>query len=326
MITKGDAFFMSNEKVQILMAVFNGAQFIQAQIDSLCSQTYADWELLVSDDNSSDSSLSIIRDYCKRDSRIRLVLDGVHAGSAKQNFMNLLKVADADYVMFCDQDDIWDSNKIELTLHNMKCKQATCPSSFPILLSTDLRVVDQDLNLIADSFLKMTGLKSDKTDFGYFMSSYLVTGCTMMINRPLLLLVQDAKPNIDAILMHDWWLSLIASSFGCVSYINEQTISYRQHAHNSVGAQRRSLVDIVDALTNMSRVHQNAIKTILQVDEFNRLYGNNLSDECKNQMEAYLSLRCAKIWEIIPCLCRAKAWRCDFISNLGLILAFVWRW
>ena len=313
---------MSKGKVQILMAVFDGAQYIQAQIDSLLSQTYTDWELFISDDNSCDSSLSIIRDYCKKDSRIRLVLDDVHAGSAKQNFMNLLSVADADYVMFCDQDDIWDSNKIELTLHNMKCEEAARPSGLPILLSTDLRVVDQDLNLIASSFLKMTGLKFDKTDFGYFMSSCLVTGCTMMINRPLLLLAQNAEPNIDAILMHDWWLSLIASAYGHVSYINKQTISYRQHAHNSVGAQRRS---VIDALANMSRVHQNAIKTVLQVDEFKRLYGNDLSDEYKNQMEAYLSLSHAKIWQIIPCLCRSRAWRCDTVANLGLILAFAWH-
>ena len=132
-----------DSRIQILLAVFSGAQYLEEQIESLRAQTYSDWELLISDDGSSDGSLEIIDYYCNLDSRIYWVLDGIVAGSAKRNFFNLLGLAKADYVMFCDQDDVWDENKIEVTLNRMREVESR-NSGMPILVSTDLRVVDQN--------------------------------------------------------------------------------------------------------------------------------------------------------------------------------------
>ena len=132
-----------DSRIQILLAVFSGAQYLEEQIESLRAQTYSVWELLISDDGSSDGSLEIIDYYCNLDSRIYLVLDGIVAGSAKRNFFNLLGLAKADYVMFCDQDDVWDENKIEVTLNRMREVESR-NSGMPILVSTDLRVVDQN--------------------------------------------------------------------------------------------------------------------------------------------------------------------------------------
>lgn len=167
--------------VQILMAVYNGEEYLSAQIESILAQSYEDWELLISDDCSSDSSLEVVKKYCKVDSRIRLVLDGAHFGSAKAHFMALIREASAPYVMTCDQDDVWDSNKIELTLNEMRRHE---DGEKPLLVCTDLRVVDQDLNQISPSFLAYSGMDASKLDFGYFLASCLVTGCTMMMNPP----------------------------------------------------------------------------------------------------------------------------------------------
>lgn len=312
---------MEDSRIQILLAVFNGAQYLEAQIESLRAQTYPDWELLISDDGSSDGSLEIIDFYCNLDSRIHLVLDGVVAGSAKLNFFNLLGLAKADYVMFCDQDDVWDEDKIEVTLNRMR-EVESHNSEMPILVATDLRVVDQNLNLISESFLKMSGMKSSKTDFGYFMSSCLVTGCTMMANRSLCALVQRVDLNPDPVLMHDWWLSLVASAFGRVSYINSQTISYRQHGSNSVGAKKRS---ILNALMTIEDMHQHMLETIDQVDEFKRVYGADLGEGIRKQMESYLSIRNIRPWCVPACLSAAGAWRDDTLGNIGMVLALIWR-
>ena len=312
---------MEDSEIQILLAVFNGAQYLEAQIESLRAQSYSNWELLISDDGSSDGSTEIIDFYCKLDSRIHLVLDGVVAGSAKRNFFNLLNLADSDYVMFCDQDDVWDDDKIEKTLNRMHDIEARY-SRMPVLVSTDLRVVDQNLDLISESFLRMSGMKSSKVDFGYFMSSCLVTGCTMMINRSLCDLVQRVSLNLDSVLMHDWWLSLVASAFGQVSYIDSQTISYRQHGSNSVGAKKRS---IFNALVTIKDMHQHMMETIDQVNEFRRVYGADLDDDNRKQMESYLSIRSVGAWRVPAQLSAAGAWRDDILGNIGMILAIIWK-
>ena len=226
--------------VQILMAVYNGEPYLAEQLDSIIAQKFSDWELLVSDDNSSDGSLAVVQDYCKQDSRIRIVLQDGHYGSAKSHFMALTKEADAPYVMYADQDDVWDQDKISLTLKELKAFEKQGGVNPPLLVCTDLRLVDNNLKPISSSLLEYSNMDASKLDFGYFLASCLVTGCTMMINRSLLLLLQEGC-NEERIMMHDWWASLVASAFGKIIYLNKQTISYRQHGDNSVGAVKFSL-------------------------------------------------------------------------------------
>ena len=211
--------------VQIVMAVYNGGKYLVEQLESLRAQTFTDWELLVSDDGSTDESLPIIKRYCEADNRMKLVLEDRHYGGAKQHFMALFGFADAPYVMACDQDDVWDANKIEVTLATMRANEN---GEKPLLVCTDLRVVDESLNLVSPSFLDYSGMDASKLDMGYFLASCLVTGCTMMVNRCLLELLQK-KVDADRIVMHDWWASLVASAFGEVVYLRRSTISYRQH-------------------------------------------------------------------------------------------------
>ena len=313
----------SDEKpqIQILMCVYNGAAYIEDQLKSILVQTYENWELLISDDCSSDSSISIINRYVELDSRIRLVSSGVRYGSAKQNFLNLLTFADSSYVMFCDQDDVWDKNKVQITLETMIAREILLPAS-PVLIATDLRVVDSELNIISDSFLKMTSIKSTKTSLGYFMSSALVTGCTMMLNRPLVNLVVGASPSLDKIIMHDWWISLIAAAFGSVYYLNEPTISYRQHGDNSVGATRRS---ITKAILSLRAMHSHMLDTVVQVQEFKSLYNSFLTSEQLRMIDNYISLGSCGVFEIPFLLHRADAWRNDILGNLGMVIAFAWK-
>lgn len=309
---------MDRPKIQILMAVFNGESYLSDQIKSIQSQTYSNWELLISDDGSTDGSLDIIKNAIDEDHRIRMVLDAKQYGSAKKHFMALTEIATSDYVMYSDQDDIWDNDKIEITLDEMIQAEKNHPHK-PILVSTDLRVVDSNLGLLHPSFLRMSGMKSSKRDFGYFLSSCLVTGCTMMINRELRQ-IATRSVNIDKIIMHDWWLSLIASAFGYVCYIPKATISYRQHGDNSVGAEKRS---ILTALLSLKLMHHRMMLTIEQDSEFYNCYKEQLVGENRRQIISYLQLRDANAFQIIPCLTKANAWRDDWLGNLGMIIRFI---
>lgn len=303
-------------KVQILMAVFNGEPYLREQLDSLVSQSFSNWELLVSDDCSTDGSLKVLEEYAARDNRIKIVLEGSHYGSAKLHFMALIGLADSPYVMTCDQDDVWDPDKIEVTLNAMRdCEKG----DKPILVCTDLRVVDEGLNIIFPSFLEYSGMDASKLDFGYFLASCLVTGCTMMVNKPLLRLLQvpidDSK-----IVMHDWWASLVAAAFGKVVHLDRATISYRQHGDNSVGAERFT---VRSALSAIDQKKKTALETFNQVEELDRVFGDRLPSQLKNQLGAYLKIKKANPLARIGLMSKSDVWRHGFLRNAGTLLTFM---
>lgn len=305
-------------RIQILMAVYNGSQFLADQMDSLLNQTYPNIEILVSDDCSTDNSLSILEGYALRDSRVKLVLQNQRYGSAKEHFMALFQLADAPYVMTSDQDDVWDSTKVEKTLETMLANEVA--PAFPVLVCTDLRVVDQNLTPIAPSFLRYSGMDASKLDFGYFLASCLVTGCTMMINAPLLELMK-APVDSKKIVMHDWWASLVAAAFGRVVYSNQQTISYRQHQNNSVGAERFS---ISGAIASLGEKKATELSTFPQVEEFVRLFGKKCPSEYYSQAKSYMKIRdCLNPISKLRLAGRADVWRHGILRNLATALTLL---
>lgn len=221
------------ELIQILLATYNGEKYIKTQLESLFNQTYTDFEILVSDDGSSDRTIEIIADFQKEHpDKLRFIPDKTPSGGAKNNFFKLMGYADADYIMFCDQDDYWLPEKIELTLKKMKETEKEC---IPTLVHTDLSVSDQNLNVLHKSFFKMQHFERNmKLNLGKSIAQNTVTGCTVMINRPLLELARH--DNHESIIMHDWWLTVLAATFGKVGVLKQPTILYRQHGNNSVGA------------------------------------------------------------------------------------------
>ena len=302
--------------VQILMAVYNGEEFLREQVDSLLAQTFGDWELLVSDDASTDGSLAILREYARRDARIRVVLEDERFGSAKRHFMALLRLADAPYVMTCDQDDVWDPDKVEVTLRAMREAEE---GERPLLVCTDLRVVDGALREISPSFLAYSGMDASTPTFGYFLASCLVTGCTMMVNRPLLRLLQRPAHD-ESVIMHDWWASLIAAAFGEVIHLDRTTIAYRQHGDNSVGADRFTVRRALAALDDKRATERAAIA---QAGEFRRVFAGKLDERRLSQLDAYLKVPTASPVARPALLTKAGVWRRGLLRNAGTLLVFM---
>jgi glycosyltransferase involved in cell wall biosynthesis len=221
--------------VDILLATFNGERFLCELLNSIFEQSYKSWRLVVHDDGSRDETVSILKLYQKKYPRqITIVEDGVETGGPMQNFSHLLNFATAEYVMFCDQDDVWNSRKIEKTLDKMQEIERVHVSK-PALVHTDLSVTDENLNTIQSSFMRLQKINpSWASSLAFSSVQNSVTGCTMMLNREA---VDVCVPISHKAIMHDWWclLSVLVNG-GIVGYIDEPLIWYRQHESNSVGA------------------------------------------------------------------------------------------
>ena len=101
-------------KIDILLATYNGEKHIKAQILSILAQDNENWNLIIHDDGSTDNTINIIKGFCAIDNRINLIEDNIRFGNPANNFLHLLKKSTANYIMFCDQDDIWFDNKLSL--------------------------------------------------------------------------------------------------------------------------------------------------------------------------------------------------------------------
>ena len=232
----------NNHKIAILLATYNGAKYIREQLDSLFQQSCGDFHLYVHDDGSTDDTLKIIEEYRQKYSdRVTVLEDSQKHKGAARSFMTLLQEVDSDYYMFCDQDDIWLSNKVELTLARMKEIEGTtrnAAGTAPVVVATDLKVVDEQLTPIKDSFNADLKIDVFRKHSELICVRHVVTGCTMMFNRAAKEVSLPISPRAT---MHDEWVALcVHFNGGIISILDEATMLYRQHTSNTLGANQAS--------------------------------------------------------------------------------------
>lgn len=221
------------EKVDILLATYNGEKYIREQIDSILNQTHTEFRLLISDDGSTDLTKTILEEYKNKDSRIEIFFQENNLGVVK-NFEFLLGKVESKYYMFSDQDDIWKETKIEKSLNRIE-------EGFDLVYS-DLEVVDENLNVTYSSYWKLKGIYNKIKKYNNFESLYLnnfITGCTIISKKELINSFMPL-PNTSKFVLHDYWISLIISQNGKIAYVEEPLIKYRQHKNNKVGSKKKS--------------------------------------------------------------------------------------
>lgn len=219
-------------KVNILMSTYNGQQFLAEQIRSIQEQTYTDWTLFIRDDGSSDNTKEILKDFERQDSRIHLInSDKSDNLGVIKSFHKLVNHDRADYYFFSDQDDVWLPNKLELSLNEAK----NYPANLPLMVYMDLKVVNQDLEIMTESMVKSQSHHAN-TELVQELTENTVTGGVAMINHTLAEMWQET----DDVLMHDWYLALLASAFGNLVFIDQPGELYRQHSDNVLGARTLS--------------------------------------------------------------------------------------
>ncbi|KRT55839.1 Glycosyltransferase involved in cell wall bisynthesis [endosymbiont of Ridgeia piscesae] len=223
--------------IAIVMAACNGEEYIRAQIESIQNQTIANWKLIIRDDESTDSTLAILSELANNDGRIKVIADKLGPQkSAQKNFSLLVNVVigcECGYVFFSDQDDLWERDKLEKMMMYMHVVEADFPEA-PIMIHSDLIVVDANNNELASSFLRFQGLRHENIfPLRVLLAQNFVTGCASLVNLSLL---KIAAPFPNEMMMHDWWLALCAASTGKLLFVPERMVRYRQHGMNSIGA------------------------------------------------------------------------------------------
>jgi glycosyltransferase involved in cell wall biosynthesis len=312
----GEVYFMST--VAIVMATYNGERYIREQLDSILSSTYQDFELFIFDDGSKDHTLLILQEYeLQYPSKIH-----VHQNTENQgvvaNFLHGVCKTTMDYVMFCDQDDIWKPGKIAMTLKRMRTMEAQADKSIPMVVFTDAIMVDQDLKTISSSFFCSSHLNPCKTDLSHMLMENKLIGCTVMINAALRKVLQSNRLPSSA-RYHDWWIALIAASMGKISFIREGTLLYRQHGSNAVGG--LSFGEYVkNRMSSLGRQKEALQALSLQADEFISIYREVLTSENQDIIRSFANLQQLGYMKRRQTIIRYKFYKTGLVRNIGLMI------
>ncbi|MGV3022268.1 glycosyltransferase [Streptococcus suis] len=228
-------------KIAIVMATFNGQDFIEEQLISIINQSYTDWSLIIRDDLSTDDTLKILRKYEMKDDRIKVISDGRNLGQC-QNFSYLMsEVKEFDYVFFADQDDVWKLNKLE----EMVGYVIKYDSGEPLIVYTNYAISDSKLSILSNAYnMDMSTINNIQNRL--FVQNWLM-GCTMCINNKLLKMSLDIPLFIDN---HDEWISLVCSAnSGNIVYLDFCSIIHRIHVSNvTTSSETRSMRNRLDRL------------------------------------------------------------------------------
>ncbi|OED89075.1 glycosyltransferase [Vibrio breoganii] len=227
------------KNVDIVIAIFEPNHFLVEQVHSILKQTKSSRinSIILSDD-SKGKHFELIDKCLNMDERIKYIRNNTGKNGPKWNFCNALTHTTGNYLVTCDQDDIWKNNKLKVLLEAIVKNEQCFGDNTPILVASDLSVVNEDLEVINKSFFKLR--RYTKDNFLPFSVCFQNTlpGCSMLFNRTLL---EMSMPMKDEVTMHDWWFHLVASFTGVVEVIDEPLVLYRQHGNNVLGASKTKL-------------------------------------------------------------------------------------
>ena len=222
--------------------------------------------------------------------------------------------------MLCDQDDLWLPNKVAITLRKMQEIEKKHPES-PILIHTDLMVVDEKLNMIDESFWHYQHIDPSLDSLNRLLIQNTITGCTTMVNKKL---VELSLPIPTKALMHDGWIGLVAAGLGKISYIDEPTIKYRQHSSNDTGAKKFTYTEMIKKAFRVFKNDELYINSfysnIEQAKEFLAIYKHRLDNKDIEIISNFIVLKEKSFLERKKTILKYKLFKQGFIRNIGLII------
>lgn len=304
------------DQINIILATYNGEAYIAQQLESILKSTYQEFVISIYDDGSTDRTIDIVREYqAMHPKRIQIHCNEQNQGHFR-NFLQGLKNNPYPYVMFCDQDDVWNSNKIEVTYSYMRTLESKQATSIPVAVFTDATIVDEKLEQLHPSFHRSSKLDTTKLDFAHMLMENKMMGCTMMLNRTLIDFVQELP---DYARYHDWWIGLVAAAFGTIGYLDQATMQYRQHGHNVVGNLSFRYY-IANRIKNIRHQKQAIRDTVAQAKQFYQQYEQSLDTRDRRVLQQFSSLYEVS-WLKRRWICiRYQCLKSGMLRNLGLML------
>lgn len=206
--------------VSIALATYNGEKYLYEQLESIANQTYKNFELVITDDSSSDKTIEIIEHFRSR-LNIKLLIHESNLGVIK-NFENAISLCKGNYIALSDQDDIWESEKIEKLLKEIKNYD---------LISSDALIINEWGEKVADSWIdyNLIEIPSKKNQFKKIAFQNFALGCTMLFRREL---IERIIPIPLKAVGHDWWIALVASLNGKIKFLDDKLVKKRIHKDN----------------------------------------------------------------------------------------------
>lgn len=215
--------------ISIAMATYSGEKYLREQLDSILAQTITDWELIICDDCSKDSTVEILTSYQEQDDRIKIFVNEKNLGF-KKNFEKAIGLCSGDYIALADQDDIWHENHLEVLYNEIEEHFLVC--SNVSLIDSSGRSLHK--NLKPNNYYVSSNREEQ---FLQLLHNNYVQGCTTLFKRELL---QFILPIPDYAEYHDYWIAFVASLYGNLKYIPETTLLYRRHESVVTGQHNRS--------------------------------------------------------------------------------------
>ena len=292
-----------DKELIILMATYNGEKYIEEQLESILNQTFNDYVIYICDDKSTDLTYEILEKYqLKYPDKIYIKQNKENTGSPKYNFFKLMMDRKAKYIMLCDQDDVWLNNKIEISLKKIKDMESIYGNKCPCLVHTDLIVTDGSLDIISSSFRKSMKADYSKTELKKIIVQNTLTGCTAIYNEALSELIYTEPKYM---VMHDWYLMIMASAFGKIDYIDEKPILYRQHMTNEIGMKEVESIFGKLKVLIYGNIRASLAKTYRQAESFLEVYSDKLTEGQRRLLNEYTEIprkskliRCYKILKL----------------------------
>lgn len=323
-----------NNNVAVLLSTYNGAKFLPDLLKSMESQKFNKFDLIIRDDGSSDNTLEIVQKFIENNKiSIELISSNGNLGkpelSLSSSFFNLLEFAKKrkySYFLFSDQDDIWYEEKIEKLLHKIRIEEQR--NSSPMLVHSDLEVVDAAANQISPSLWRWIGINPMNNSTSRLLFQNTVTGCSVIFNKALAEKIK-AGPNI---FYHDWRIALVASMFGKIVPLDIPLMKYRQHGTNVSGAggQKKNIFSKIinffkindeialKTIRSLNKIVENAI---MESQELLNLYGDSLPYESKNLLLKVASIRKKNFLSRKYILLKGKFVPKNFTRAVGIIIS-----
>ncbi len=296
-----------DKKVAVLISTYNGKKYLKEQLDSILNQTYPNIEIVIRDDGSTDSTLELVKEYQEKHSNIRLK-EGTNIGFIK-SFFKLLEMADADYYAYCDQDDIWLENKIELAVNALNQADNTKPN----MAFGNADYYDEDMNFMSK------GEEHKTYSFKNSLYECVAQGMTMTINHVAKEMIIENIP--EKCLFHDWWTYMICSGLGMVLYNDETVVKYRRFQKNAT-AEGQSILKIF--LWRIEKlVTDNGMKDIkIQQQEYKKMFYEKLSEENQKILDMFVQDNYS-FFKAVKKACYPQKLRRKVIDDLMIRVLFI---
>ncbi|GEM_PF-1827735 len=314
----------TDSRIDVALATYNGGPYIDEMLDSIAAQNHANLRVIISDDGSTDQTMAVVS--AKAQTMPISVINGPGRKGVLRNFETALAASDAPYVALCDQDDFWMSEKLSTLLARLQALEATHGAQTPLLVFSDIEVVDSQLQTIkASMYDGSIKTKSARVFEDFFFSSH-VPGCAMMFNRALL----DIALPFPQVEIHDWWLIQVATLFGHVECVDRPLIKYRQHGNNAIGLGNPGKSSWSGRLQKLTRpmtfVRRRADKWHKQVKAIRMAlkaleeqFGDQLPDNARSLVDAgYVAPNAGKLHRLLKSA-HAGEWRPDYFGILYLL-------